>query len=186
MPNLYVGTGSSQFTGDETDTLRSGYNRKAANTTLTTLPSGAEVKSGLGITGSGWGSFTGCGGMVAKTATQVFMLHSAPGGKTFSDDLKNARSWLSLNKDTILMAVFIGFGMNANPPVFATLMTKLAERAATDTVPKAVILNVKRNGNKALKASANLSGVCIVSGPKQEQLLNTSWDSLSSGSLTQS
>lgn len=186
MPNLYVGTGSSQFTGDDTDTLRSGYDKKATDTKLATLPTGGAVKGGTGMTGSGWGSFTGCGGMIAKTATQVFVLHSAPGGKTFSADLKNALSWLSVNKDSILMAVFIGFGMNANPPVFATLMTSLAGRAATETVPKAVIQHIRRNGNKSLKASANLNGVCIVSGPKQEQLLNTTWGSLSSGSTTQS
>ncbi len=172
MPSSYVGTGTSQNTSTAGVILRSGFNKKAASAdTLNSLMgTSSDVSTSTpNVSGTQWGSFTACGGLIVKTATDVYMAHNSPSGTAIiNSDWTNG--WLNINKANITQAVIIGFGNNANPQIIDDI--KLYFKDANRNIP---FIRIKRNGNRSIKASADLTGVYLLSHYNNTILLDKTW-----------
>ncbi len=175
MPNKYIGTNTNQLTNDADDTLRSGYDKKiAADSTALNAQMGNTVvtSSTPGATGTQWGAFTACGGMVVKTATEVYIIHSTP-AKYLKDQWNISGNWLCDNKANITQAILINFGNNA-------------ENAVTDPIWKYLVDNdvpayrISRPLNTtALRASGNLEGVFIMKKlDYSHPVVSVNWDEM--------
>lgn len=158
MPNRYIGTNTNQRTDEADDTLRSGYDKKmAGDSTALNAQMGTTAVSGStpGASGTQWGAFTACGGMVVKTATEVYIIHSTP-AKYLKDQWNISGNWLCDNKSNITHAVLINFGNNAENGVTDPIWEYLVENHKN-----AVRISRPLN-TTALRASANLDGVFIM------------------------
>lgn len=158
MPNRYIGTNTNQLTDEADDTLRSGYDKKMADdSTALNAQMGSDpvTTETHGASGTQWGAYTACGGMVVKTLTEVYIIHSTP-SKYLKDQWNISGNWLCDNKARITQAILINFGNNA-------------ENAVTDPIWNYLVQNHKAAyrisrplNTTALRASANLDGVFIM------------------------
>lgn len=158
MPNKYIGTNTNQRTDEADDTLRSGYDKEIADdsTALNAQMGNTPVSATTpGASGTQWGAYTACGGMVVKTASEVYIIHSTP-SKYLKDQWNNPGNWLCDNKANITHAVLINFGNNAENSVTDPIWTYLV-----DNHKNAVRISRPLN-TTALRASGDLDGVFIM------------------------
>jgi hypothetical protein len=155
MPNLYIGTNTNQRSGIAGATLRSGYNRRLPNNALNAQMGHNDVTNLTpGATGDDFGAFTACGGIAVRTADQVYLLHSTP-AQYLNDQWNNAGNWLHDNQGNITQAVLINFGTNANNDVTDPIWAFFTN----NNIPSRRII---RNGNTALRVSADLTGIFVM------------------------
>lgn len=158
MPNKYIGTDCAYHTNSEEETLRSGYDKviKSNSTALNAqMGTTAVTTATTGAIGTKWGAFTACGGMVVKTDTEVYIIHSTP-AKFLKDQWNVAGNWLCDNKANITQAILINFGNNAENTVTDSIWKYL-----TDENKGAIRISRPLN-TTALRASGNLEGVFIM------------------------
>lgn len=175
MPNKYIGTNTNQLTNDADDTLRSGYDKKIDkdSTALNAQMGNTPVTSSTpGATGTQWGAFTACGGMVVKTATEVYIIHSTP-AKYLKDQWNISGNWLCDNKANITQAILINFGNNAENAVTDPIWTYLV-----DNHKNAIRISRPLN-TTALRASGNLDGVFIMKKVNYSSpVVNSNWSAI--------
>ncbi|VVS95099.1 hypothetical protein [Desulfoluna spongiiphila] len=174
MSNFYIGSNTSQHQNGADDTLRSGYNKKIKENglDLNSIMGTDDVKSTTaGATGTEWGAFTSCGGLIVKTENDVYMGHCKPSGALFKTtgggDWKEG-AWLYDNRANITQAVVIEFGFNEQVANLNRIVTYFDENETP-------YIRIKRNSTLALRASADLTGILIMSKLKYDTGITRNW-----------
>lgn len=174
MPNYYIGTNCDMHTNADTDTLRTGYdkviknNSTALDAQMGTTPVTNTTPNAIGTQ---WGAFTACGGMVVKTADEVYEIHSTP-AQFLKQQWNTAGKWLCDNKANITHAILINFGNNANNDVTDPIWQYLV-----DNDKNAIRISRPLN-TTALRASANLEGAFVMKKVAYTNLVPNGWEAI--------